>query len=133
LLPLRKGRMTTNLIDEQPNKPLANYLRTHRLKTGLTQHDLARVLGYINSDAISRHERVGSVPSLLMALSYEVIYRVPVSEIFAGLAETVEFDVEAQLAEFEGYLGEQSARGPRAAAVARKLEWLSERRSSGYK
>jgi DNA-binding XRE family transcriptional regulator len=122
--------MTTNLIHDKPNKPLANYLRTHRLKTGLTQHDLARVLGYINSDAISRHERLGSVPSLLIALSYEVLYRVPVSEIFAGLADTVEFDVEAQLAAFREHLGEQSAHGPRAAAVARKLEWLSGRRSS---
>jgi hypothetical protein len=72
------------------------------------------------------------MPSLLVALSYEVLYRVPVSEIFAGLAETVEFNVEAQLAQFETYLGEQSARSSRAVAIARKLEWLSERRSSGY-
>lgn len=109
------------------------YLRAHRRKTGFTQHDLARVLGYINGDAISRRERLESMPSLLIALSYEVLYHVPVSEIFAGLTETVEFTVEAQLAEFGDYLGEQSGRGRRAAAIARKLEWLSERRSSGYK
>jgi DNA-binding XRE family transcriptional regulator len=124
---------TTNLVHEQPNKPLANYLRAHRRKTGLTQHDLARVLGYINGDAISRHERLESMPSLLIALSYEVLYHVPVSEIFAGLAETVECNVETQLTDFESHLGEQSVRGPRAAATARKLEWLIERRSSGYK
>jgi DNA-binding XRE family transcriptional regulator len=124
--------MTKTLIHGQPNEPLANYLRAHRRKTGLTQHDLARVLGYENRDAISRHERLESMPSLLIALSYEVLYRVPVSEIFAGLAETVEFNVETQLAQFETYLGEQSAGSSRAVAIARKLEWLSERRSSGY-
>ena len=124
--------MTTNLINEQTIEPLANYLRAHRRKTGLTQHDVARVLEYVNRDPISRHERLESTPSLLIALSYEVLYRVPVSEIFAGLAETVEFNVEAQLTQFETYLGEQSAQSPRAVAIARKLEWLSQRRSSGH-
>src|SRR5882762_7085492 len=104
--------MTKTVIQEHTNELLANYLRAHRRKTGLTQHDLARVLGYVNRDAISRHERLESMPSLLLALSYEVLYRVPVSEIFAGLAETVEFDVEAQLAQFEIHLGEQSVGSP---------------------
>ena len=125
--------MTTNVIHEKSNEPLANYLRTHRLKTGFTQDDLAAVLGYVNRDSISRHERHESIPSLLIALGYEVFYRVPVSEIFAGLAKTVEFNLEAELSEYQKYLGEQSAAGPRAAVIARKLEWLSERRSSGYK
>jgi DNA-binding XRE family transcriptional regulator len=124
--------MTKTMIHEQINEPLANYLRAHRRKTGLTQHDLARVLGYMNRDSISRHERLEAMPSLLIALSYEVLYRVPVSEIFAGLAETVESNVEAQLAQLETHLGEQSAESSRAVAIARKLEWLSERRSSGY-
>jgi DNA-binding XRE family transcriptional regulator len=123
--------MTNNSIDEQTNEPLVNYLRAHRRKSGFTQSDLARVLGYKNDGIVSRHERFEAVPSLLMALRYQVLFRKPVAEIFAGLSNTVEFDVEARLAAFEKYLGEQSARGPRAAAVARKLEWLSERRSSG--
>ena len=94
---------------------------------------MAEVLGYVTRDAISRHERQELVPSLLVALSYEVFYRIPVSEIFAGLTKTVEFKIEAELAELEAYLGAQSAAGPRAAAIARRLEWLGERRSSGYK
>src|ERR1700756_2955491 len=101
--------MTKNLIHEHSNEPLTNYLRAHRRKTGLTQHDLARVLGYENYGIVSRHERFESVPSLVIALGYEVLYRVPVSEIFAGLIATIEFDVEARLAEFENHLGKQSA------------------------
>jgi DNA-binding XRE family transcriptional regulator len=133
LLRLEKGRMTTEVFDEQSNEPLANYLRTHRLKSGFTQNDLAGVLGNVNRDMISRHERQEQRPSLLVALSYEIFYRIPVSEIFVGLAKTVESNVEAQLAEYQTYLGNQSATGTQAASIARKLEWLSERRSSGYK
>ncbi len=128
----KKVAMTTNRIHEQLNEPLANYLRTHRLKTGFTQHELATVLGYMSHMAVSRHERQESIPALVVALSYETVYGVPVSEIFAGLARTVESKVEAQLAEYQTYLGTRSAAGPRAASVARKLEWLSERRRSGY-
>jgi DNA-binding XRE family transcriptional regulator len=125
--------MPTKTIHVHPHEPLANYLRIHRLKTGFTQDELAGILGSMKRDAISRHERMEKIPSLLIALSYESFYRVPVSEIFAGLAKNVEFNLEAQLAEYEAHLGEQSGTGPRAAAIARKLEWLSERRSSGYR
>ncbi len=119
-------------IHEQIHEPLANHLRIHRLKTGFTQHEVAEMLHYINRDIISRHERQEVLPSLLIALSYETLYRVPVSEIFSGLKKTVDFNVEAQLAEYERYLGKQGAAGPRAASIARKLEWLTERRSSGF-
>jgi hypothetical protein len=64
-------------------------------------------------------------------LGYEIVFQEPVSEIFAGLKDTVELAVEEQLATFESELQERSGRGPSAAAVARKLEWLTERRSSG--
>ncbi len=125
--------MPSNDNHVHPHEPLANYLRTHRLKTGFTQEDVAGVLRLINRDVVSRHERQEKVPTLLVALSYEAFYRVPVSEIFAGLATTAEFNVEAQLAEYENYLGKQSGAGPRAASVARRLEWLIERRNSGFK
>jgi DNA-binding XRE family transcriptional regulator len=123
--------MTNKDVHELPHKPLANYLRTHRQKTGFTQEDVARALGLESRGIVSHHERFAFVPTLIVALSYQTLYRVPVSEIFTGLTETVEVQVEMQLAEFEKLLGEQSARGPRAAAIARKLEWLMERRSSG--
>ncbi len=81
---------------------------------------------------MSRHERFHSLPPFLIALGYEIVFQEPVSEIFAGLKDTVALAVEEQLATFERELQERSGHNPRAAAVARKLEWLSERRSSGY-
>jgi DNA-binding XRE family transcriptional regulator len=125
--------MTKQEIHEAPQKPLANYLRAHRLKSSFTQNEVARILGRESRAIVSHHERFESLPSLFVALSYEVLYRIPVSELFTGLTEMVEIHVEAELAEFETHLGKQSASGPGADAVARKLEWLSERRSSGCK
>jgi len=124
--------MTKLLIHEHANEPLDNSLRVHRRKAGLTQHELSQILGYNTYSAVSRHEQVG-VPTLVVALSYQILFRVPISEIFPGLTESVSLRMENRLTEFEEHLGEQSAHGPRASAIARKLEWLSERRSSGHK
>lgn len=110
---------------------LPNYLRTHRKKTGLSQRDVGRVLGYQDEGPISRHEQFHSAPPLLIALGYEVVFRVPISEIFAGLRDAVEQDVEERLSELEQELQKRSGKGRHAAGTARKLEWISERKCSG--
>lgn len=107
---------------------LGNYVRTHRKKAGLTQRELGRVLGYDEEGAVSRHERFCSLPPLLIALGYSIIFRTSVSEMFAGLHETVEHVVEARLRELEEDLQQRSGGSSRAVATTRKLEWLSERR-----
>lgn len=125
--------MTNSLFREQPNEPLATHLRVHRRRAGLTQNELAHLLGYKTYGVISRHEQLEIPPPLVAALGYQILFRVHVSEMFPGLTEIVEVTLETRLADFENYLGKQSAQGPRSPAIARKLEWLSERRSSGYK
>jgi DNA-binding XRE family transcriptional regulator len=125
--------MSKLLTNQQQNEPLVNYLRIHRRRLGLSQREMGRVLGYKNEGAVSRHEKFNSLPPLLVALGYEIVFQSPVSEIFAGLHETVEFAVEKHLAEFESHLLSQNSNSSRPSAVTRKLEWLSKRRSSGYK
>lgn len=106
---------------------LGNYVRTHRKRAGLSQRELGLVLGYDNEAAVSRHERLRSLPPLLIALGYEAIFRVPVSEMFAGLHEVVEQAIEGRLAELERNLQHRSRR---RAAGEHALKWLSERRGS---
>jgi DNA-binding XRE family transcriptional regulator len=124
--------MSKLLTIENVNEPLANYVRIHRRKVGLSQRELGKLLGYKDEGPVSRHERFHSVPPLLIALGYEIVFQASVSEIFPGLRDTVELVVEEQLAALESELQGRSGRAPGAAAVARKLEWLSERRTSGY-
>jgi DNA-binding XRE family transcriptional regulator len=114
----------------QVDRRLPNYLRTHRRKVGLTQRELGHILGHCNEGPMFRHERFRATPSLVVALSYEIIFRVPISEIFAGLRDEVEGHVEERLAAFENDLQQRSAKDRNANAIARKLMWLSERRNS---
>ena len=110
-------------------KQIANYLRAHRRRCGLSQRELAEIVGYITQAPVSDHERSVTIPGLLIALSYEIVFRVPISELFPGLYRTVEAQVEEQLARIETELQDSSAKGKRAAFIARKLEWLWERRN----
>jgi hypothetical protein len=69
------------------------------------------------------------VPNLLTALGYEAIFRVPISELFPGLYQTVEAGIEERLAKMEEELQQSTAKGRRAALVARKLEFFWERKN----
>ena len=109
-------------------QPLGSYLRTHRKKAGLTQHQLALLLGYGNRGSVSRHERAASAPPLHIALQCEAIFRVSVSDLFPGVYYAIEQSTEARLADMESALQEKSARDRNAKAIARTLEWLCERR-----
>jgi transcriptional regulator with XRE-family HTH domain len=115
---------------------LVNYVRARRKRAGLSQRELALILGYRNEGVVSRHELFRSVPPLLMALGYEVVFQTSVSELFPGLRETVENAIESSLAEFESALQEQKNQAARSEmpVITRKLEWLNERRElSGTK
>jgi DNA-binding XRE family transcriptional regulator len=107
---------------------LWNYIRIHRRRSGLSQGDLGRVLGYRNEETVARHERFEATPPLEVAISYEIVFRVPIAQMFAGLRAELEMRVEGSLAELEGDLGARSAQGSDAPATARKLIWLSGRR-----
>jgi len=110
--------------------PLGNYLRTHRKKAGLSQRELGRLLGYGNQETtVSRHEQSHTLPPLLIALCYEVLYNAPISQLFPGIHLTAKQVIELRLLEFESELENRSGKGVSAALVAQKLMWLYERRS----
>jgi DNA-binding XRE family transcriptional regulator len=69
---------------------LDNYLRTYRKRAGLSLGEIAYLLGTRDGTKTSRHERLKRTPSLETALAYEAIFRVPVSELFAGVYERAE-------------------------------------------
>jgi hypothetical protein len=95
----------------------------------MSQRELADLIAIIGDHQISNHERSIAVPSLLAALSYQAIFNLSVAELFPGFYESVRFSVEERLAEMERRLGDSTAKGRKAQIVARKLEWLWERRN----
>jgi DNA-binding XRE family transcriptional regulator len=110
-------------------KSLANYLHVYRKKTGLTQREIGVLVGYPKAPAISRHERCHSLPPLLTALAYEVVFGVPVGDIFPGVRELVASGVEDRISELEKLLEQAKEEDHHSSAMTeRKLKWINDRR-----
>ena len=99
---------------------LPNYLRMYRKRAGFSQVEVARLLGTLDGAKVSRYERNTRVPTLKTALTYEAIFRTPVSELFAGRFQEAEREATKRAKILSERLGqiEQSKR------VVRKLEVL---------
>jgi transcriptional regulator with XRE-family HTH domain len=66
---------------------LNNYLRTYRKRAGFSQDDMAFLLGCRRGPKVSRYECFQRSPALPTAFAFEVIFRVPTRELFAGIYE----------------------------------------------
>lgn len=108
---------------------MASYLRSHRKRSGLSRRELADVLGVIDTHQIGRHERGTFLPTLLVAVRYEIVFSTPISELFPAVYEALRHDIEERLAALEADLQQSSIKGRGAARIARRLEWLCERRN----
>ena len=77
---------------------LENYLRTYRKRSGLSQREVAFLVGCRNGAQVSRYEKRRRLPPLRTALACEAAFGVPVSVLFAGLREAVrEFEAALRL------------------------------------
>jgi transcriptional regulator with XRE-family HTH domain len=111
------------------HKRMASHVRTYRKKSGLTQLDLARLLGHGSIGRVSRHERGITLPSLPAALGYEAIFGIPISELFPAIHETVAKSVGVRLTDLKLVLGEKSIKDRDANTTALKLQFISTRTS----
>ena len=102
-------------------RKLNNYLRTFRKRGALSQDEIAYLLGCTDGGKISRYENFRREPNLQTALAYEVIFNVPVRELFAGLFEEVERKTLRRI----GRLGGKLCAQPETRVVNAKLESLA--------
>lgn len=105
---------------------LASYLWSHRKRSGLSQKEVADLLG-ISEGEVSRHERMSCAPSLRVALGYQAIFRVSIGELFPGLFDAIRDGVETRLEKLREEFQQSDGKGRGAALIARKLEWMWER------
>jgi transcriptional regulator with XRE-family HTH domain len=75
---------------------LSNYLRSNRKRLGLSQDEVAFLLGSQTGSKVSRYEMFEREPNLATALAFEAIMQRPVSEIFAGIYQNAEREVSAR-------------------------------------
>src|SRR5437899_2282946 len=110
-----------------PIPRLENYLRAYRRKSGLTQREVAFLLGCQNGAQVSRYEKRRRLPPLQTALACEAVFGIPVSELFAGLRERAGKEIEKRLLELRSRLQTKTSKGGEARMIAQKLRWLAER------
>ncbi len=75
-------------------RSLNNYLRSHRKRLGLTQDEVAFLLGSGSATKVSRYERFRREPTLRIAFAFEVFYHTPARKLFAGIFEDVRRETE---------------------------------------
>ena len=69
---------------------LHNYLRTYRKRAGLSQVEMALLLGCQSGAKVSRYEHTARRPSLETAFAYEVVLHASLRDLFAGMYRDVE-------------------------------------------
>lgn len=106
----------------------ASYIQSHRKRAGLSRRELADILGFLSENQVGRHERGVFLPTFQVAVSYEVVFQVSMADLFPAVYESVRQEIEERLRTFESELQQSTATGRRAARVARRLEWLWERK-----
>jgi len=79
-----------------PSPQLPNYLRSHRKRLGLSQKEVAYLLGTDEAAKVCRYERFIRSPSLRTALAYEIIFQRSSCELFAGLFRSIQKEVAAR-------------------------------------
>ena len=110
---------------------LPSYIRAERRKAGLSQREIGLILGYNSEKSVSKHELNNSMPPLLIALAYAVLFEKEVSELFGGLQDGVTNVIEERIDVLERHLVAQWDSGKdRSSASRHKLEWIQGRRRS---
>ena len=99
---------------------LPNYLRVYRKRLGLSQNEVAFLLGWRNASQPSRYEHFSRVPALRTALALAVIFQVSVCELFSGEYQKVENAVRRQAQRLESRLTTETP----GQLTARKLALL---------
>jgi len=73
---------------------LPNYLRTHRRRYGLSQAEVAMLLGADSGTKVSRYENFIRMPNALTIFACEIVFDQPASELFAGSYEAIRHAVQ---------------------------------------
>ena len=78
-------------------RKLDNYLRTHRKRSGLAQHEISFILGTRCGTKISRYERWVRQPRLDTAFQLATLFGCRVEDLFGGLYEQARRQTEKRL------------------------------------
>jgi transcriptional regulator with XRE-family HTH domain len=91
-----------------------SFVRAHRRRWGLTQVELAMLLGAGSSTTVSRIERSIRVPTVTVLIACSILFGLPAPELFSSLhdeiAEIVGTAAKSLYDDLEGKTDKQSVR-----------------------
>jgi transcriptional regulator with XRE-family HTH domain len=100
-------------------RPLKSYLRTYRRRWGLTQRELAFLIGAESRTTVSRFEQLKRFPNLAATVACLFVFDTTVLDIFPGYFS----EIKAAVLERANELYEQ-LQGEPSAATRAKLDFL---------
>ena len=106
---------------------LNNYLRNKRKHSGLSQSEVSFLVRLKNKSELSRYERNVRAPTLRTALACQELYGVAVSDLFAGLSDSVANDTRSRMERLQARL--QAKVDPKITGnrIMKKFQWISHR------
>ena len=88
----------TRTMNTNARRPI-NYLRSYRLRWGLSQKELAYLLGWDRPDIISRIERKQREPTLALAMACYILFETQAAQLFPDISAGIEHLVMARVQE----------------------------------
>jgi transcriptional regulator with XRE-family HTH domain len=105
---------------------LTSYLKTYRKRSGLTQNEVAFLLGWKRGEQLSRYEKRHAMPSLDVALACAAIFRVSLRKLFPGVSDPIVREISSRIVALTAELRKKNSQGKDTRLTARKLSWLRE-------
>jgi transcriptional regulator with XRE-family HTH domain len=93
-----------------PQKRFDNYIKMFRTQAGLSQEELAFLLGWKSGSGVSRFERGRREPPLETLLALEVVFGISIRELFAGRFQKVEAAVKERVCRLLSELDEDPSK-----------------------
>ena len=103
------------------NHGVKTYLRTFRRRSGLTQAEVAFLLGVHSGAKVSRYERLSRRPSFQTALGLQAVFGVPAETLLPAISAEVERKIVARA----HLLSRRLERHSDSARTQRKLRFLT--------
>jgi len=104
---------------------LDNYLRAYRKRSGLSQAEIAYLVGCKNRAQISQYELRTSTPPLPTALALQVALDVPIAELYAGTYDSIKKQVRRRAHRLALELRAKNP-GRGKSLILYRLQWLVE-------
>ena len=99
---------------------LESYLRTYRLRAGLTQRDVAMLLGLETASIISKTEKSKGTSSILILLGYCVLFEAHPEDLVPGILKKIENTVQSRA----HLLNEKLRKGRQTPMVCARIKFL---------